>query len=139
MYVPYMKKADKPETKKCVPSKKDITITDVMCLYLPLSDVEYELFGKTRTIRSLETSTVDFSIIESSAHNCDICKRNTAGGIVCAKCGNVACEKHGVRCSRCDKALCVECSLAVVKFLKKEPICGQCVNKEPGLKIKEYK
>ena len=139
-YVPYWKKEDKTDTKKCVPSKKDITITDVMCLYLPLSDVEYELFGKTRTIRSLESSTPEFTVIESSIRKCDICGKNAENGIICSKCGSVADEKHGVRCSRCGKTLCVECSLAVVKFLgKKEPICGQCANKEPGLKIKDYK
>jgi hypothetical protein len=138
-YVPYMKKEDKTDTKKCVPSKKDITITDVMCLYLPLSDVEYELFGKPRTIRSLESSTPDFTVIESSVQKCDICGKNTENGLICSKCKNVANEKHGVLCSRCSKTLCVECSLAVVKFLKKEPICGACANKEPGLKIKDYK
>ena len=139
-YVPYVKKEDKVDTKKCVPSKKDITITDVMCLYLPLSDVEYELFGKPRTIRSLESSTPDFTIIGSSVHKCDLCNKSTEKGMVCTKCKKVACEKHGVLCSRCSKTLCVECSLAVVKFLgKKEPICGACANKEPGLKIKDYK
>jgi hypothetical protein len=138
-YVPYMKKADKPDTKKCVPSKKEITITDVMCLYLPLSDVEYELFGKVRTIRSLESSTPDFTVIESSIRKCDLCGKNAENGIVCAKCGSAVCEKHGVRCSRCNKTLCTECALAAVKFLKKEPICGACANKEPGLRIKDYK
>jgi hypothetical protein len=139
-YIPYVKK-DKPSTKTCSPSKKEITIQDVMCLYLPLSDVEYELFGKSRTIRSLESSTDDFSVIDSDINKCDMCGgRTSEKGVVCVKCGNVVDEKHTAECSRCGKLLCAGCSLYVSRFLgKKEPICGSCANKEPGLKIKDYK
>jgi len=140
-YVPYKTKSDKISTKTCAPSKKDITIQNVMCLYLPQSDVEYELFGKSRTIKSLESSTDEFTVIEPKELICDICRSKIKNdGIVCVKCGNVVDEKHGVRCSRCGKTLCVNCSLYVSKFLgKKEPICNQCAEKEPGLKIKEYR
>lgn len=140
-YVPYMTKSNKLTTKTCTPAKKDITIQNIMCLYLPLSDVEYELFGKTRTIRSLESSSEDFIIIEPKMHKCDMCGGKVSkGGMVCVKCGNIVDDKHGVRCSRCNKTLCAECSLYVSKFLgKKDPICGTCANKEPGLKIKNYK
>ncbi|MCL2032369.1 MAG: restriction endonuclease [Methanomassiliicoccaceae archaeon] len=140
-YVPYMAKPDKLSTKTCSPSKKDITIQNIMCLYLPLSDVEYEMFGKSRTIRSLESSSAEFSVIEPKAYSCDICGGKIAkDGAVCVKCGNVTDGKHGVRCSRCSKTLCTNCALAISKFLgKKEPICGECANKEPGLKIKDYK
>ena len=140
-YIPYTPKPDKVVTKTCSPSKKDITIRNVMCLYLPLSDVEYELFGKAKTIRSLESSSDDFTVIEPKDHVCDICGGRTAGdGQVCVKCGSVTDAKHSACCSRCGKTLCVECSLYVSKFLgKKEPICGSCANKEPGIKIKNYK
>ena len=140
-YVPYKTKADKLTTKKCTPARKDITIQNVMCLYLPLSDVEYELFGKTRYIRSLESNSEDFIIIEPKINKCDICNGRISGkGIMCVNCGNMCDDKHGVRCSRCNKTLCINCALYVSKFLgKKEPICGTCANKEPGLKIKSYK
>ena len=140
-YVPYTAKSGKVGTKTCTPAKKDITIQNVMCLYLPLSDVEYELFGKRRTIRSLESSSDEFFIMEPKEHSCDICGgKITKDGTVCVKCGNVTDEKHSAPCSRCGKTLCAECSLYVSKFLgKKEPICGTCANKEPGLKIKNYK
>lgn len=138
-YVPYKTRSDKISMKTCAPSKKDITIQNVMCLYLPLSDVEYELFGKGRTIRSLESSTDEFTVIEPKEFTCDVCGgRIKKDGIVCVKCGSVVDEKHGVRCSRCGKTLCVNCSLYISKFLGKgEPICGSCANKESGLKIKE--
>jgi len=140
-YIPHVKSSGKPAFKTCTPSKKDITIQNTICLFLPLSDVEYELFGKSRTIRSLESSSADFTVIEPKNHSCDICNAKIAkDGTVCVKCGNVVDEKHGVRCSRCSKTLCVNCALYVSKFLgKKEPICGTCANKEPGLKIKDYK
>ena len=140
-YVPYTTKSGELSTKTCAPAKKDITVQNVMCLYLPLSDVEYELFGKRRTIRSLESSSDEFFVIEPKEYKCDICGgRIEKDGNVCVKCGNVMDEKHSARCSRCGKTLCVECSLYVSKFLgKKEPICGACANKEPGLKIKNYK
>lgn len=140
-YIPYMTKSNKLSTKTCAPSKKDITIQNVMCLYLPLSDVEYELFGKSRTVRSLESSSEDFTVIEPKTYNCDICGgRVSKDGIVCAKCGSICDDKHGVRCSRCGCTLCTECALFISKFLgKKDPICGTCANKEPGLKIKGYK
>ena len=140
-YIPYTTKSNKLATKTCAPSKKDITIQNIMCLYLPLSDVEYELFGKSRTVRSLESSSADFFAIEPKNLSCDICNAKIAkDGIVCVKCGSVVDEKHGVRCSRCSKTLCVNCALYVSKFLgKKEPICGACANKEPGLKVKDYR
>ncbi len=138
-YVPYMTKSNKLSTKTCTPTKKDITIQNVMCLYLPLSDVEYEMFGKARTIRSLESSSEEFTIIDPKVFACDICGgKISKNGIVCVKCGNIVDEKHSARCSRCNKTLCVNCSSYVSKFLgKKEPICGTCANKEPGLKIKK--
>jgi len=140
-YVPYMTKSNKLSTKTCTPSNKDITIQNVMCLYLPLSDVEYEMFGKARTIRSLESSSDRFTVIDPKTYACDICGGKVAkDGTVCVKCGNVVDEKHGVRCGRCGKTLCVSCSFYVSKLLgKKDPICGACANKEPGLKIKEYR
>jgi hypothetical protein len=74
-------------------------------------------------------------------HSCDICGTKIAdGGAVCIKCGKVTDGKHSARCSRCEKTYCAECSLYVSKLLGRgDPICGACANKEPGLKIKEYK
>jgi hypothetical protein len=140
-YVPYETRSGKLLTKTCTPSKKDITVQNVVCLYLPLSDVEYEMFGKSRKVRSLESNSADFIVIEPKAHVCDICGGKISDrGTVCVKCGKVVDEKHSAPCSRCGKTLCAECSLYVSKFLgKKEPICGTCANKEPGLKIKERK
>ena len=139
-YVPYMNKSGNLSTKTCAPTKKDIAVQNVMCLYLPLSDVEYEMFGKSRTIRSLESSSDEFSIIEPKEQSCDICGKTSKDMIVCVKCGKIADEKHSARCSRCGKTLCSECSLYLSKFLGKgDPICGSCANKEPGLKIKESK
>ena len=140
-YVPFKTRSDKLSTKTCVPPKKDISVQNVMCLYLPLSETEYELFGKSRTIRSIESSSEEFFVIEPKDHICDICGGKIADdGIVCVKCGNLADDKHGVRCSRCNKTLCVNCAFYVSKFLgKKEPICGECANKETGAKIKSYR
>jgi len=140
-YVPYETKSGKLATKTCTPSKKEITIQNVMCLYLPLSDTEYELFGKSRTIRTLESSSDKFTVIEPKEHTCDVCGGKISNdGMVCVKCGKVVDEKHSACCGRCGKTLCAECSLYVSRFLgKKEPICGACANKEPGLKIKERK
>ncbi|MDR1404920.1 MAG: restriction endonuclease [Candidatus Methanoplasma sp.] len=140
-YIPYITGSDKPGVKTCIPSKKDITVQNIMCLFLPVSDVEYELFGKSRNIRSLESSSDDFIVVEPSRHICDICGgRFAAGGTVCVKCGNIADAKHGVKCTRCGKTLCVSCAFYVSRFLgKKEPICGACANKETGAKIKSYK
>jgi len=140
-YVPYMNKAGKLSMKTCAPAKKDVTVQNVMCLFLPLSDVEYELFGKARGIRSLESSSAEFRAVEPVGHSCDICGGKVGkDGSVCVKCGNVTDGRHGTRCSRCGKTLCAECALAAGKFLgKKEPICGECANKEPGLKVKGFK
>ncbi|MDR3075235.1 MAG: restriction endonuclease [Candidatus Methanoplasma sp.] len=140
-YVPYIAKSNKPGMKTCVPSKKDITIQNIMCLFLPLSDVEYEMFGVNRHIRSLESSSDNFIIMEPKFHKCDICGGGIRdGGIVCVKCGSIADDKHGVLCSRCGKTLCVNCAFCISRFLgKKEPICGTCANKENGAKIKSYK
>ena len=139
-YVPYMKK-DKLSTKKCEPTKKDITIQNVMCLYLPLSDVEYEMFGKKRAIRPLESGNDNFIIIEPEIYKCDVCNgKISRDGTVCVKCGNIVDDKHSAICSRCKCTMCTECSLFVSKFLGKgEPICSTCADKEPGLKIKGQK
>jgi hypothetical protein len=139
-FIPYNKK-DTTDVKKCAPAKKDITIQNVMCLYLPLSDVEYEVFGKSRTIRSLESSSDEFTIIEPKSFSCGICGGSIAkDGIVCVKCGNFADEKHSAICGRCNTALCTECAFYTIRFLgKKEPICGDCASKEPGIKTKSYR
>jgi len=137
-YVPYKTRSEKLSEKKCVPSKNDISVQNIMCLYLPFSDVDYELFKKSRNIKSLETSSADFFVFEPKNLSCDICGgKIEKDGIVCVSCGCIADDKHGVRCSRCNKTLCTNCALFISKFLgKKEPICAACANKEPDAKIK---
>jgi len=140
VFVPHVTKSGKVSTKTCTPAKKDITIQNVMCLFLPLSDVEYDLFGKTRTIRILESNSENFIIYESSIDKCDICGGKISKAIICSKCGNIVDDKHGHQCSRCNKAICSNCGFQISKLIgKKEPICEACADNEPRLKIKPLK
>lgn len=140
-YVPYMTKSNKLTTKTCSPAKKDITIQNMMCLYLPFSEVDYELFGKEREIKVLESSSDDFIVFEPKQFTCDICSgKISKDGFVCVKCGNVVDDKHGFPCTKCGKTICADCAFFVSKFLgKKDPICGSCANQESGNKIKKFR
>ena len=140
-YIPIRSKDDKITNKKCAPSKKNITIQKVTCLFVPLSDTEYEIFGRKRTIQSLESGTENFFVLEPKWLMCDVCDKKITGDIfLCKKCGKMTDDKHTAICSRCNMILCTECSLYISKFLgKNEPICPSCAVKEPGLKIKGSK
>ncbi|AIZ56039.1 restriction endonuclease [Candidatus Methanoplasma termitum] len=140
-YIPIKTGPDKIVNKKCAPSKKDIIVQNVTCLFVPLSDTEYEMFGRKRTIQSLESGTENFFALEPKWLVCDVCDKKITGDIfLCKKCGKMTDDKHTAICSRCNTILCTECSLFISKFLgKNEPICPSCAEKEPGLKIKGNK
>ena len=140
VFVPYVTKSGKVSTKTCTPAKKDIMIQNVMCLFLPLSDIEYNLFGKARTIKILESNSEDFIIFESSIDKCDICGGKISKAIICSKCGNIVDDKHGHQCSRCNQSICSNCGLLISKLIgRKEPICVTCADNEPKLKMKPLK
>ncbi|AGN25431.1 hypothetical protein A3206_03955 [Candidatus Methanomassiliicoccus intestinalis] len=130
-------------TKTCAPSKKDILIKDVTHVYIPYSDIEFLLHDRKRKMSLAENHTSSFFVLNENFLNCEICNSKISSGMLCNDCGAVVHvskkKSHGLKCSFCDKTVCISCSQYFKKYLFfKKPVCSACAI-ENKLKTKRYK
>lgn len=131
-------------TKTCVPRKKDITLTDVKRVYLPILSFSILLLKNKYAIVAVETPyelhvlpSSLFTIPESSGikvypDNCMICSRDMGHGkYVCNECGIIFCGKCSYECKICGKVICKEHTISKRKFLIfSDKYCPQCAKSE---------
>lgn len=141
--VSYVGRNNQSYTKTCAPSKKDILIKDVAHVYIPHSDVEFLLHNRKRKISLAENNTSSFFVLSENFLNCEICNSKISSGVLCNDCGAVAHiskkKSHGLKCSFCEKTICISCAGYFRKYLLfKKPVCSSCAI-ERRLKTKKYK
>lgn len=141
--VNYVGRNNQSYTKTCTPSKKDILIKDVAHVYIPFSDVEFLLHNRKRKISLAENNTNSFFVSSENFLNCEICGSKVSSGVLCNDCGAIVHvskkKSHGLKCSFCEKTICISCAGYFRKYLLfKKPVCSSCTT-ERKLKTKKYK
>lgn len=141
--VSYVGRNNQSYTKTCTPSKKDILIKDIAHVYIPYSDVEFLLHNRKKSISLAENNTSSFFVANENFLNCEICHSKVSPGLLCNDCGAIVHvskkKSHGLKCSFCEKTICISCAGYFRKYLFfKKPVCSSCAI-ERKLKTKKYK
>ena len=131
-------------TKTCTPGKKDITLSDVKRVYLPLLCLVFSMSKNKYVVVATETpyklNILPSNLImipESSGakaypNNCMICSKEMEHKkYVCNECGAIICSKDSSKCKTCEKVICKEHTISKRKFLVvSDKYCPQCAKSE---------
>ena len=138
--VSYYGKNNQHYSKVCVPSEKDVFISNIKQVYLPFQDVKFNVTKMTYDFQAVENAQNLLSYTKMM--NCKICGSYIDHkGIVCNSCGAFVhgvrfLDSHGFRCHQCGKTLCRKCTYNL-SFNKK--VCKDCAEKsgKPLISISE--
>lgn len=119
--------------KTCIPKEKDIFISDIKQVYLPMCEASFRLLAKNHTVKFVENQTDNLLLTKSSLLTCGVCgSDNYSKMLLCNECGN-GChlpdqvKGHGFICKMCGKTVCRKCARFVRKYIIfKKALCGNC-------------
>lgn len=117
-------------TKLCVPSERDILITDIKQVYIPFQQIDLQAFKTKHQVIAIENS--ENLLCYTKMFNCTICEgyiKNTK--VLCNSCGAIVHNKtlldsHSFKCKICGKTVCRKCTYDL-GFRKK--VCKECAFK----------
>lgn len=131
-------------TKTCIPRKKDITLTDMKRVYIPIWNAIFSILKNKYAIMATE-NPYELNVLPSSMlyvpqetdfrpypDNCMICSRDMKDEkYVCNECGRITCHKDSFECKLCGKIICREHTIFKRKFLiLHDKYCPQCAESE---------
>lgn len=129
---PYVTTNNQNRIKHIVPSKKNIEIFNISVLFVPSFEVKFNVVDTHHNIKGIENGKL---VAVTSSYSCDVCSKSNIVPKFCEYCGNLVCEKHGTRCSICNRTMCKNCGLFYKKMvLFKKEICPDCATSNPSLK-----
>jgi len=117
-------------TKLCVPAEKDVFISNIKQVYLPVQDIHLGILKQDYSVTGIENAKQVLSY--TTMLNCRICNSYISdGGIICNSCGALVhghrlLDAHGFTCKICGKTICRDCTYDG-GFLNK--VCKQCAEK----------
>jgi hypothetical protein len=117
-------------SKVCIPSEKDLFISNIKQVYLSFQDIKFDILKKDYEMRGVENAQKFLSYTEMM--NCRICGSYiNNNGILCNSCGALVhghrlLDSHGFKCSQCGKTLCRECTYDLGLNNK---VCKDCAEK----------
>lgn len=131
-------------TKTCTPRKKDITLTDIKRVYIPLWNTIFSILKNKYAIIATENPhelnvlpSYMLHIPEASdfkpfPDSCMICSRDMKDEkYVCNECGCITCHGDSFECKLCGKIICREHTIFKRKFLiLHDKYCRQCAESE---------
>ena len=128
--VSYYGRNNQHYSKVCVPSEKDVFISNIKQVYLPFQDVKFNVMKTNYNFQAAENAQNLLSYTKMM--NCKICGSYIDhNGIVCNSCGSFVhgvrfLDSHGFRCRQCGKTLCRKCTFDL-GFNNK--VCKDCAEK----------
>jgi restriction system protein len=128
--VSYSGRNNQHYSKICVPSEKDVFITNVKQVYLPFQDVKFDILDTGYEIKSLENA--ERILGYTNMLNCNICGHYIANkGMLCNSCGVLVhdqrlLDSHGFKCKTCGKTICRNCAYDLGINNK---VCKNCAEK----------
>ncbi len=117
-------------TKLCVPSERNIFISDIKQVYIPFQQIDLQAFKTKNEVIAIENS--ENLLCYTKMFNCTICEgyiKDTK--VLCNSCGAIVHNKrildsHSFKCKICGKTVCRKCTYDL-GFKKK--VCKECALK----------
>jgi restriction endonuclease Mrr len=122
-------------TKECSPGERDVYISDVRQLYLPLTRIDFKLGATSYYTEGTQAPSGRLLSLSDNLRQCQLCNNGISeGAIICDTCGKTAHSGgflirriHGFRCKRCGRTTCREHGYWRRKYLIfKEMLCPNC-------------
>jgi restriction endonuclease Mrr len=125
--------------KTCVPKQKDINVSSIKQVYIPLWNIMFSILRNKYVIVGVEDSTgitvlpshmvhIDAdSGIRVYPNLCMVCSGNLEPKFVCSDCGGITCDNDSFNCKMCGRQICREHTFFKRRFLIfKDKYCLQC-------------
>lgn len=133
----YVTTNNRTVTKKIVPTRSHIQLSDLCIVYVRHSVIAGDIQG-TLVKASYAYNGKSEKINLSMNISCPDCHRVVDKVIVCDDCKKMYCTNSARTCSLCKKLICMSCTLNYkTGFFSKAPICRDCAKAHPELKIKK--
>ena|GEM_PF-719025 len=117
-------------TKLCVPSEKDVYISNIKQVYLPVQEIHVKILNQKYGMGGIENA--EKMLCYTTMGNCNVCNSYiNDNGLVCNSCGGLVhgpriLDAHGFVCKSCGKTICRSCTYNL-GFNNK--VCEDCARK----------
>lgn len=128
--VSYYGRNNQRYSKVCVPSEKDVFISNIKQVYLPYQDIKFEILTQNYGLNATENAQNILSY--TTMLNCKICSSYIDNkGVLCNSCGSLVhgerlLDSHGFRCRQCGKTICRNCAYDLGI---NNTVCKECAEK----------
>jgi len=127
-------------TKTCTPRKKDITLTDIKRIYIPIWNIIFSILRNKYAFMATENPyelnalpsymlhVPEASDFRAYPDNCMICSRDMKNEkYVCSECGLITCRDDSFECKSCGRLVCRNHTTFKRKFLiLSDKYCPTC-------------
>lgn len=117
-------------TKLCVPGEKDVFISTIKQVYLPVQEVQCRILDQKYDMKCIENA--EKMLCYTSMANCSVCNSYILdNGLICNSCGKIVhgprlLDAHGFVCKSCGKTICRSCTYDLGLNNK---VCKDCAEK----------
>lgn len=130
--------------KMCQPKEKDVTITSMRQVYLPISTTTYQIGDKEHKQTHMDHPSGGVKLLNNEVSRCSVCGGEIKGKKpqLCNSCGAITHPKgflssHGVVCKDCGFTLCRTCATFRRRVILKAPFCKKCAERRMNQKAKK--
>ncbi len=132
-------------TKECVPGDRDVYISDIRQLYLPLTRLDFALGVTPYVVQGVLAPSGRLMASSHDVLKCRVCNLSIAkDAVLCDACGKVTHSGgfrlknvHGFKCGRCTRTTCRTDGYWSRRFLVwRTLMCQQCAQKNAPGKVK---
>jgi hypothetical protein len=112
--VSYYGKNNQRYSKVCVPSEKDVFISNIKQVYIPYQDINFNILTQNYGLKGVENTQKMLSY--TAMLNCNVCDSYISSkGLLCNSCGRIVhkprlLDSHGFKCKICGKTICRHCA-----------------------------
>ena len=128
--VSYYGRNNQHYSKVCIPSEKDIFISNIKQVYIPYQNLSFNILTQNYGLKGVENAQKLLSY--TTMLNCKVCNSYVSSkGLLCNSCGGTVhssrlLDAHGFKCKMCGKTICRYCSYDLGINNK---VCKECAEK----------